>query len=164
MSNTKQVSIRKPYDASVRSAISFPHASRTKQQFVEESDINTIMRKYEKTGVIDPRLQRGPGSYGDFSNATDYHTSLTQIVEAQDAFYDLPASLRKRFNNDPAELLDFLADDRNRDEAIKLGLVPAPEPEAPPTKVEVVSPPQPKDEAKPKSSGAEGRGDQSGAA
>lgn len=161
---SKQVQIRKPYDASVRSAISFPHASRTKQQFVEESDVNTIMRKYEKTGIIDPRLQRGPGSYGDFTGAQDYHTALQQIVEAQEAFYDLPSGIRAKFHNDPGELLAFLEDDKNRDEAIKLGLVKAPEPEAKPQKVEVVNPPQPKGDGKPSPSGAEGRGDQSGGA
>lgn len=136
---SKQIQIRKPYDASIRSAISFPHASRTKQQFVEDSDINTIMRKYEKTGILDPRLQRGPGSYGDFSSATDYHTSLNQVVEAQAAFYDLSSTIRARFHNDPGELLDFLDDPANRDEAVKLGLVEppaAPQPKAPEARLE----------------------------
>jgi len=156
--------IRKPYEPSVRVAISFPHASRTKQAFVEESDINTIMKKYEKTGVLDPRLQRGPGSYGDFTSATDYHSSLNQVVAAQEAFYNLPSAVRAKFHNDPGEMLAWLENPKNDAEAIELGLRQAPEPEAKPTKVEVVSPPQPKGEAQPKPSGAEGRGDQSGGA
>jgi len=146
--------IRKPYDASSRTAISFPNATRTKQEFAKETDINTIMRKYEKTGVIDPRLQRGPGSYGDFTGATDYQTSLNQVVEAQEAFYALPSSLRARFHNDPGELLDFVSDDENYAEAVKLGLVPPPKPkeepaprpkasETPPSSSEEATPPKP---------------------
>jgi len=34
----------------------------------------------------------------------------------------LPSDVRKRFSNDPAELIDFLADKKNDEEAIKLGL------------------------------------------
>lgn len=162
MSAKQQVIIRKPYDLSIRSAISFPHASRTKQEFVEQSDVNTIMTKFQKTGQIDPRLDRGPGRYGDFTSSMDYHSTLNAIVQAQEAFYDLPSALRARFHNDPGELLAFLEDDKNRAEAIELGLVNPPAEEAKPTKVEIVSPPQPKDAKA--SSGAGGAGDQSGAA
>ena len=43
----------------------------------------------------------------------------------QDDFMELPAQLRSRFNNDPAELIDFLGKEENREEATKLGLVAA---------------------------------------
>ena len=39
----------------------------------------------------------------------------------------LPADLRKRFSNDPGQLLSFLENEDNRAEAIKLGLVNAPQ-------------------------------------
>ena len=48
------------------------------------------------------------------------------VMAADDAFMALPANIRERFNNDPAELVDFVSDDRNRSEAIDLGLVPPP--------------------------------------
>ena len=35
----------------------------------------------------------------------------------------LDSRVRKRFNNDPSELLAFLSDDRNRSEAEKLNLL-----------------------------------------
>jgi phage internal scaffolding protein len=38
----------------------------------------------------------------------------------------LPAQIRSRFDNDPAKLIDFLENEQNHDEAIKLGLVNPP--------------------------------------
>ena len=37
----------------------------------------------------------------------------------------LPSDVRSRFGNNPAELLDFLNDNSNYDEAIRLGLIHA---------------------------------------
>ena len=45
------------------------------------------------------------------------------VNQARDLFMSLDAEVRKRFGNDPAQLLDFLADNKNYDEAKKLGLV-----------------------------------------
>lgn len=39
---------------------------------------------------------------------------------------ELPATLRREFDNDPVKLLAFLQDENNRDRAIQLGLVNAP--------------------------------------
>jgi phage internal scaffolding protein len=38
-------------------------------------------------------------------------------------FNDLPSSIRSRFGNDPAAFLDFVNDEGNADEMIKLGLI-----------------------------------------
>ena len=42
-------------------------------------------------------------------------------------FDNLPSDVRNRFNNNPAQLLDFVADPENKEEAIELGLLPKPE-------------------------------------
>jgi len=84
-------------------------------------------------------MVRARGSFGDFTSYDDYHSSLNQIIEAQDAFEALPSSMRKRFGNDPGELLAFLEDPANNEEAVKLGLrqaPPPPPPEAPPARQE----------------------------
>jgi len=98
--------------------------SRTKQQFKEECDINTIMKKFEKTGLIN-HIKEG-GTYGDFTNVSDYHAALNQVIEADEAFMTLPASTRKKFDNDAAKMIAFLDDSKNDEEAIKLGLKPKP--------------------------------------
>lgn len=122
---TKQVKIRRPYDARERSSITFPEKTMAKQAFKDECDINTIMSKYQNTGLLE-HVQSIQGSYGDFTSVQDYQLSLNQVIAAQDAFDQLPARIRERFLNDPAHLMSFLSDPENREEAIKLGLVENP--------------------------------------
>lgn len=108
--------------------------SRTQQQFAEESDINTIVNRFLKTGQL-PDNVRVP-QYGDFTEVMDFQTAMNAVREAQESFDRLPGQMRARFHNDPQELLEFVSDADNYDEALKLGLVqprpePAPVPEAP---------------------------------
>lgn len=126
----------------------FPDDGLTQQNFREETDINNIMSKFAKTGLVD-HVNKVQGSYGDFSTVQDYQLHLDQVMAANDAFMALPSKIRARFDNDPSHLLAFVGDPRNRDEAIALGLIdPAP-------------PPPPKgDQAQPgKPSGDAGGGD-----
>jgi len=97
--------------------------SLTNQSDLKESDINHIMAKYEKTGVITVNGQERTPMYGDFSEAKDLHASLSLVRRVESAFLALPASLRARFENDPARLLEFIDDPKNREEAVRLGLV-----------------------------------------
>jgi len=70
-----------------------------------------------------------PPQYADFTGISDYHSAMNQVAQANEAFDAMPAKLRARFNNSPAELMAFLEDDSNRSEAEKLGLVvPPPQP------------------------------------
>lgn len=124
--NNKRI-IRKPYDDRVRLSITFPDETMAMQSFKEECDINTILAKYNKTGILE-HVQKVQGSYGDFTNVQEYQLNLNQVIAAQDAFDALPAKIRERFANDPARLMTFLNDEKNLDEAVSLGLVEAPEP------------------------------------
>ena len=71
-------------------------------------------------------------NYGDFTDVVDYETALQRVITAQDSFDALPAKLRDRFENSPANLIEFLNDESNRDEAVKLGLINPPEKPAAP--------------------------------
>lgn len=101
--------------------------SLTQQHFKEECDINTIMRKYETSGLLNHINQFG-GEYGDFLEAPDYHTALNQIMEAQDMFMSLPSKIRAKFGNDPEEFLVFVQDPENIEELRRLGLAKPVEP------------------------------------
>lgn len=103
--------------------------SRVEQSHRDECNINKIMAKYYRTGLLP---QRGmPGHYGDFTGVDTYHEATERVMAAQAAFMELPSQVRKQFNNDPAQLLAFLADDNNREKAIELGIIPPPEPVQP---------------------------------
>lgn len=99
--------------------------SKTQQQFKDECDINNIMAKYATTGQF-LHVTSKQGQYADFSSITDYREMLDQVAYAQEAFAQLPANVRYKFNNDPAELLNFVQDKKNYDEGVKLGLINPP--------------------------------------
>ncbi len=98
--------------------------SLTNQADMESADINKIMARYEKTGVLlDPVLNeyREP-TFGDFSEIKDYHATLSAVRRAEQVFAALPANVRNRFKNDPQEMINFLEDSKNDKEAVDLGL------------------------------------------
>lgn len=100
--------------------------SMTQQSFKDECDINEIVRRFGLTGEL-PENFRAPQS-GDFTGVTDFQTAMNAVIEAQAQFDSLPAHIREEFRNDPQRLMDFVSDDKNKDRAIELGLVPkAPE-------------------------------------
>lgn len=96
-------------------------ASRTRQSEAEACDINAIMRRYEKTGVLP--VEGREAFFADVSNMPDYRTALDHVHEARRYFMTLPADVREKFGNDPAGFLDFVADPDNRDEMVELGLL-----------------------------------------
>jgi len=120
------VFLRTPYNydkdaASNESGLHCEDASLAQQHYKEECDINTILQKFNISGIL-PETTLSP-RYGDFTGIGDYHTALNRVIAAQDEFDGLPATIRARFNNDPAELIEFLENSENRPEAEKLGLV-----------------------------------------
>jgi len=98
--------------------------SKTQQQFLEDSDINTIVRRFGLTGAL-PNGVAIPQS-GDFTGVSDFQTALNLVRDAEAAFLQVPAATRARFGHDPAALIAFVEDVGNREEAIKLGLIPKP--------------------------------------
>lgn len=104
--------------------ITFDEASMTQQHFRDECDIDHILKKYSETGfLVDPLAQRRPAKWGDFSSVADYQSAMNKLTSVQEAFDALPSRLRDRFQNDPMQMLAFLEDPENKDEAVKLGLV-----------------------------------------
>lgn len=118
--------LRTPYNydtiaASNESGLACEEPSLAQQQFKDECDINTILKRFNITGEL-PNAPLSP-KYGDFTGIGDYKSALDRVLAAEDEFMSLPASIRARFNNDPASLIDFLDNEENRSEAEKLGLV-----------------------------------------
>lgn len=115
--------------------------SRTKQSFLEQCDINTILKQYQKTGMLNHvNAAAAAGAYVDLPDEIDFQESLATVERAQQSFSTLPSKIRARFNNDPAEFMAYMADPANIDEMVDLGLAtkpapqePTPAPEAPPS-------------------------------
>jgi phage internal scaffolding protein len=118
--------LRTPYNydrdaASNESGMACEEPSLTQQHFKDETDINNILRQFNITGLL-PESPLSP-RYGDFTGINDYQSALNAVIAAESEFEALPAQIRARFNNNPEELIQFLENDANRQEAEKLGLV-----------------------------------------
>lgn len=123
---TKAPFLRTPYNydtvaASDESGLACEEPSLAQQQFREECDINTILKRFNITGEL-PNALLSP-RYGDFTGIGDYKTALDRVMAAEEEFLSLPANIRARFENDPSKLIEFLDNDENRLEAENLGLL-----------------------------------------
>jgi len=95
-------------------------ASRTKQSFRKQTDINGLVEKYKRTGTFADVNRRQP-FYGDVSNMRSYRESLDVVIQAKETFERLPVAVRKRFDYDPGKMVAFFEDPANLPEAIAKG-------------------------------------------
>jgi len=100
----------------------------TEQNHKKECDVNYIIKKYDKTGLIN-HIQTIEAEFGDVTGM-DFQAMQNKVANAKTKFNALPAEIRSRFDNDPAELLKFMDDPNNREEGIKLGLIHEDTPES----------------------------------
>lgn len=111
----------------------------TKQSFKDECDINVLMSRYERSGILDFVNENEP-YYGDIS-PIDFQEAMNIVAKGQSMFEAMPAKLRTRFDNRPEKFLEFIQNDSNRAEAISLGLVNPPVPST--SEVSPETPPEP---------------------
>lgn len=102
---------------------------RTQAHFQAECDINNILHKYRKTGVIQ-HVKRAEARYGDFTQYGDLGSDLDKIAKATASFEMLPAELRNKFKNSMAEFFAFVGDEANKEKCYEYGIYERPK--APP--------------------------------
>lgn len=141
----KEQLFRNRFTPRVRVSIEFPEETRTKQALKDECDINLIMAKHRQTGLITHLEKRQP-QFGDFSESVDYQAAVNMVMAAEQAFLDLPAAVRKHYDNDPGAFMAACEDPEQREQLLKLGLIEAPEePPAPPVAEPEPTPAPPKE-------------------
>lgn len=105
-------------------SIIFEQPSMTDGSFKAECDINNIVQRCMQTGVV-PTVEGG--IYADFADLpNDLQSSYALIEEAGSRFMQLSSDVRKEFNNDPMQLLQFLQNPANKQRAGELGLIDLP--------------------------------------
>lgn len=115
----KTAKFRMPYSHK-RVAFVQTQPSMTKQNHKDECDINFILKRYIKTGVLE-HANTFAGEYGDFA-AINFQDAMNTVIESQNMFMTLPAVIRKRFDNDPHQFITYATDEKNRAEMEQLGL------------------------------------------
>lgn len=97
-------------------------ASRTSQEFKDAADINNIVATWTRSGVC-PNVNVKEPLFVDCTQNKSFQDQLQSHIDAQNAFMTLDPKVRKQFDNSYVNLMDFLAKEENRDEAIRLGLI-----------------------------------------
>lgn len=87
----------------------------------KQCDINYILQDYQRTGMIQ-HAKNYAGKYDDVT-IDSFQDAMFLVKRAENMFNDLPSSLRKRFNNDPGEFLQFSQNPENKEEMVKLGMI-----------------------------------------
>jgi len=112
--------------------------SKTQQQFKDEVDINTIVERFGVTGEMPPPINFPQTQ--EFEETFDFQTSMNVIRQAQESFMTLPAKARARFDNNPQKFMEFMNEEDNAAEAVKLGLAIKREQPEEPTNVNAPEP------------------------
>lgn len=120
--------------------LAFDEPSQTRQEFKDECDVNVLMARYEKTGVM-PMSNGMEPAYLDIVDTPPLMEALQIMHDAQEAFMRLPAATRREFDNDPVEFVKFAQNADNLDKMREWGLAEPLPVEPAPTKVEIIGQP-----------------------
>ena len=101
--------------------------ARTEQCHRDECDINKIIAKYDRTGVLN-HVNDFEARYEDLTGL-DYQTMLNTVANANSMFEGLPSEIRNQFANDPAKFISFMDDENNNEQMYEMGLKQRPIPE-----------------------------------
>lgn len=99
--------------------------SRTQQHFRKEADINSIIARARKTGVlVDPLISRTrTPMFGDFSEIKTFQEAEQLYIDVVNRFEAMPATIRRKFDNNPGKFVEWINKPENIEEAAKLGIV-----------------------------------------
>lgn len=117
---------------------------KTRQEFADECDINVLMKRYEKTGIL-PWDDKAPApQFLDVTDVPSFQDALHIVMEAETAFMSLPAVVRKEFDNDPVKFVEYASEksedgsSKNIERLREWGLAAPVEVPVAPLRVEVV--------------------------
>lgn len=97
--------------------------SMTRQSEMADADIGKILERFQVTGVIP--VERREALFIDVSQIGDYQQVQAHILNAQEAFREMPAKVRAAFGNDPARFLDEACDPQFKEKFQELGILEA---------------------------------------
>lgn len=84
----------------------------TDQSYKNDADVNVLVERWKKTGVLAEKSQK---QFVDLTHLPSSFEEAHDLVQhAWSLFNDLPAVIRKKMGNDPANLEEFLNDPENQ--------------------------------------------------
>lgn len=99
--------------------------SMTKQSLADSADINKIIKKYHKTNIM-PDLNKLEATYGEITS-DDLQTATQKVMDANDAFMEVPSIIRMQFNNDAGSFINYATNPDNIDQMVEWRLAKYPD-------------------------------------
>ncbi len=84
---------------------------RTKQSQKNETDINKLLERSAREGGLS-HLDKYKPVYGDFSDY-DFQENTIKLAKAGTIFEELPAEIKREFNQSPQEFFEFVTNPEN---------------------------------------------------
>lgn len=101
--------------------------TRTQKSFQRSADINNIVSRYTKSGILatDPSSQPTRQMiFQDLRKRYDFYEVNKMVSAARSEFELLPSADRAKFANSVEVFVDWLSDPSNMDDAIENGYIP----------------------------------------
>lgn len=103
--------------------------SMTQQHHIKNTNVNAIMRRFERTGVLPVRTAQP--LQGPIPDVESFHEAMNIVIQGRQAFDQLPSQIREEFGNSPEAFLHAFGDETQHDRLRELKLM-APKPVDPP--------------------------------
>nr|UXQ87994.1 MAG: internal scaffolding protein [Microvirus sp.] len=127
----KKFKIQSAYDGARVAVTVEGGESMVRTEFQEEANINTILARYETTGML-PLESRQP-IFADVSMMEDLKSSMDTVAAVEGRLKELPREARELFAKDPGGFAQALSEPLTRERLQDLGVLERePEVEVPP--------------------------------
>jgi hypothetical protein len=94
--------------------------SLTKASFAKDLNINNIIKKFQRTGILQ-KANDFEGTYGEFTSM-DLREAIEKVDRAQSLFLEVPSQIRAQFNNDAGAFIDYATNPTNLSQLRDWGL------------------------------------------
>lgn len=109
----------------------------TEQAHKDDVNINNIIKRHGMD-LIQRTAQLQQGVYlTDDDPTNDFQEAMNIVTKAQQDFEAMPSQIRKKFNNNPAEFLDYVQNSANVDSLVEMGLAQRVPPKPAPIEVTI---------------------------
>ena len=96
-------------------------SSKTEQSHLDSTDINKIFHDSNHSPEL--LIPDSPPTFGDFSDVADFVEMQNRVAEAVSGFEALPSETRAFFDHKPENLVEFMNDPDNVEDAVNMGLI-----------------------------------------
>ena len=101
----------KPYGSKKRVRTKNDKPTMTKQSLIANADINQLIKRHGLTHV-QTNMANLEVLYGQITSQ-DLQEAMQMNIDAQEAFQEVPADIRKQFGNDAGAFIDFATNPDN---------------------------------------------------